>query len=158
MASHVDRPIILALSNPTALCEADPQDLILWTKGKALVATGAPFPNVVYDKVTYTIGQANNALLYPGLGLGTIVAQATQISDEMFWAAAQAVASTAKLENKGASLLPAVDELRTVSAVVAVAVVEAAVREGLAQAEIHDVVQQVEQAMWQPVYSQIEPI
>lgn len=152
MARHCERPIIFPLSNPTALIEACPNDLIEWTEGKALIATGAPFPNVEYRGINYTIGQANNALLYPGLGLGTIVARAKMISDEMFRAAADAVAKSANLHAPGASLLPSIDELRVVSATVAVAVAETALKQGLAQAELNDVVQQVYEAMWQPVY------
>ncbi len=158
MAKHVARPIIFALSNPTALIEADPADLIHWTKGKALVATGAPFPEVVYQGVTYTIGQANNALLYPGLGLGVIVSNARLISDEMFWAAAQAVSKTANLNSPGASLLPSIDTLRAVSASVAVAVAQTAIDQGLAQTDITDVVQAVEEAMYNPIYPDIVPI
>lgn len=152
MASHVERPIIFPLSNPTSLAEADPADLLKWTKGKALVATGSPFPPVQIDGVTYVIGQANNALLYPGLGLGTIVAQASQISDGMFWAAAQAVAESVTIHGKGASLLPSIDELRKVSAKVAIAVATAAQSEGHATAKLTNISQQVQDAMWEPVY------
>ncbi|MCZ2969971.1 NAD-dependent malic enzyme, partial [Acinetobacter baumannii] len=93
MASHVERPIILPMSNPTPLAEAKPADLIEWTEGRALVATGSPFEPVTYNGVTYVIGQSNNALIFPGLGLGTIVVRASVMTDGMFAAAAEAVAS-----------------------------------------------------------------
>ena len=158
MAAHCDRPIILPLSNPTRLCEADPADLIQWTDGKALIATGSPFPDVTHNGVTYVIGQANNALLYPGLGLGAIVARASKVSDGMLWAAAKAVASCADLSTPGASLLPHVSDLRAVSATVAVAVAKAAESEGLSRAELTDIVQQVQDTMWNPVYVPYEAV
>lgn len=155
MAEHVVRPIIFPLSNPTHLAEATPTDLIAWTEGRALISTGSPFMPVTYQGVTYVIGQANNAMLYPGLGLGTIVSRARRISDGMFVAAAEAVANMVKDSHPGASLLPHVENLRSVSATVAVAVAEAAAQEGLAQIKLTDTVQQVEDAMWQPVYPRI---
>lgn len=93
MASHVERPAILPMSNPTPLSEAKPQDLIEWTEGRALVTTGSPFAPVEYGGVTYEIGQANNALVFPGLGLGTIVSKARLMTDSMFVASAEAIAS-----------------------------------------------------------------
>lgn len=158
MAAHCERPIILPLSNPTRLSEADPADLIQWTDGKALIATGSPFPEVTHNGVTYVIGQANNALLYPGLGLGAIVARASRVSDGMLWAAAKAVASCADLSAPGASLLPQVSDLRAVSATVAVEVAKTAQSEGLARAELTDIVQQVQDAMWNPVYVPYEAV
>jgi malate dehydrogenase (oxaloacetate-decarboxylating) len=158
MAAHVKRPIIFPLSNPTSLSEACPSDLIEWTDGHALVVTGSPFPAVEHDGVTYVIGQSNNAFLFPGLGLGTIVAQASEISDGMFWAAAQALSKATDLSEKGAPLLPRIDELRQVSAAVAVAVAETAAKEGLAQLALTDVVQQVQDAIWNPEYSLVEGV
>jgi malate dehydrogenase (oxaloacetate-decarboxylating) len=135
--------------------EASAADLITWTDGKALVATGIPSRPVTYKGITYAIGQANNALLYPGLGLGTIVARARLISDGMFMAAARAVAGLVDAKQPGASLLPHVENLRAVSATVAVEVAKTAAREGLARAQLTDVVQQVQDAMWQPEYPQL---
>jgi malate dehydrogenase (oxaloacetate-decarboxylating) len=155
MAAHTERPIIFPLSNPTERMEATPTDLITWTDGRALIATGVPSRPVTYKGVTYTIGQANNALLYPGLGLGTIVVQARQISDSMFMAAARAVAGLVDARLPGASLLPHVENLRIVSATVAVEVAKTAAAEGLARVQLTDVVQQVQNAMWQPVYPQL---
>jgi malate dehydrogenase (oxaloacetate-decarboxylating) len=155
MAAHTERPIIFPLSNPTERMEATPADLLTWTDGRALVATGIPARPVTYKGVTYAIGQANNALLYPGLGLGTIVARARQVSDGMFMAAAKAVAGLVDARLPGASLLPHVENLRAVSATVAVEVAKAAVSEGLARAQLTDIVQQVQEAMWQPGYPQL---
>ena len=156
MAAHTERPCIFPLSNPTTLMEARPPDLINWTEGRALIATGVPWRPVTYNGVTYSIGQANNALLYPGLGLGTIVARARRISDSMFMAAARAVASLVDVHLPGASLLPHVENLRAVSATVAVEVAQTAAAEGLARTTLTNVVQQVQEAMWQPVYTQIQ--
>jgi malate dehydrogenase (oxaloacetate-decarboxylating) len=155
MAAQTERPVIFPLSNPTTLIEASAADLITWTDGKALVATGIPSPPVTYKGITDAIGQANNALLYPGLGLGTIVSRARLISDGMFMAAARAVASLVDPNRPGASLLPLVQNLRAVSATVAVEVAKTAVAEGLARAQLTDVVQQVQDAMWQPEYPEL---
>jgi malate dehydrogenase (oxaloacetate-decarboxylating) len=158
MASKVERPIIMPLSNPTSRCEALPQDLIRWTEGRALVATGSPFPPVTYEGRTYRIAQANNALIFPGLGLGVAVAKASRINEPMLEAAADAVAELSDAMTLGAALLPPVENLRMVSAAVGVAVALAAEKEGLAQVELSSPVQQVHQAMWRPEYPQIEPI
>jgi malate dehydrogenase (oxaloacetate-decarboxylating) len=156
MASHTERPIIFALSNPPPRSEATPADLIAWTDGRALIATGSPFAPVTRKGVTYVIGQISNAMLYPGLCLGAIVSQSVRISTGMFAAAASAVSSLVAVRQLGASLLPHVDDLRSVSLTVAVAVAEAAAAEGLARAELDDVVQQVQDAMWQPKYRQLQ--
>jgi malate dehydrogenase (oxaloacetate-decarboxylating) len=156
MAAHVDRPIIFALSSPSARAEANPADLISWTEGRALVATGSAFAPITYKGVTYAVAQVNNAMLYPGLGLGAIVARARTISDGMFAAAAGAVSSLVAVRQPGASLLPHIDDLRSVSATVAMAVVEAAEAEGLAAVKVGDIVQQVQDAMWQPEYRHVE--
>jgi malate dehydrogenase (oxaloacetate-decarboxylating) len=154
MSAKVERPIILPLSNPTSRIEGMPADIIAWSKGKALVATGIPLAPVEYGGVTYNIGQANNALLYPGLGLGTIVARARRVTAGMLLAAAEAVARQVDVSAPGASLLPAIENLRASSATTAVAVVEAAMRDRVATARIDNPVQAVQDAMWQPVYSE----
>src|SRR5580704_10351884 len=156
MAKHCDRPIIFPLSSPVPLAEATPADLITWTDGRALIATGSAFPPVTYRGVTYVIGQVNNAMLYPGLCLGAIVSRARRVSDGMFAAAANAVSSLVAVRQPGASLLPHVDNLRSVSATVAVAVAEAAGAEGLARVKFDDIVQQVRDAMWDPEYREIQ--
>ncbi|MGH3513820.1 MAG: NAD-dependent malic enzyme [Pseudonocardiaceae bacterium] len=156
MAAHTERPIIMPLSNPTSKCEALPEDLIRWTGGRALVATGSPFPPVLRGGITHRIAQANNALVFPGLGLGVTVARARRINQPMIAAAADAVARLSDATAPGAPLLPPIEDLRTVSAAVAVAVAVAAVEQGLAQVPVDDPVRQVHQAMWQPKYPIIE--
>ncbi|MEI2776181.1 MAG: NAD-dependent malic enzyme [Tetrasphaera sp.] len=156
-AAGVERPLILPLSNPTERIEAMPDDVIAWTKGKALVATGIPVDPVTYDGVTYTIGQGNNALLYPGLGLGTIISGARHVTDGMLLAAAEAVASQVDPTALGASLLPPVDNLRASSATVALAVARQAATDGVATTTHPDLVQAVQDAMWQPVYPKTLP-
>jgi malate dehydrogenase (oxaloacetate-decarboxylating) len=156
MARHTDRPIIFPLSSPPSLAEATPADLIAWTAGRALIATGSPFTPVTHKGITHVIGQANNAMLYPGLGLGAIVSRARLISVGMLAAAANALSSLVAVRLPGASLLPHIDDLRSVTVTVAVAVAEAAVAEGLAGVELADIVQQVEDAMWQPEYRRIQ--
>jgi malate dehydrogenase (oxaloacetate-decarboxylating) len=158
LAATVERPIIMPLSNPTSKAEAVPEDLIRWTDGRALVATGSPFPPVSYGGHTFTIAQANNALVFPGLGLGVAVVDAERVTDGMIAAAANAVAMFANATSPGAALLPPVTDLRTVSAAVAIAVARAAVGEGLAHKPLTDPVQQVYQAMWRPEYPALELI
>ena len=157
MASTVNRPIIMPLSNPTSKAEAVPEDLIRWTDGRALVATGSPFPPVSYGGRTYTIAQSNNALVFPGLGLGVAVVRARRITDAMIAAAADAVAAFAD-PTPGAALLPPVTDLRTVSAAVAIAVAQAAEEDGLTEQPLTDPVKHIHQAMWRPEYSSLEPI
>ncbi len=157
LATHTQRPIIFPLSNPTERIEAMPEDLLRWTEGRALIATGIPVGPVPYEGVTHVVGQANNALVYPGLGLGTIVARAERITDGMVAAAAQALAALVDVGGPGASLLPAVENLRSVSATVAVAVAESAAADGVARADLGDVVQQVQNAMWRPDYEPVWP-
>jgi malate dehydrogenase (oxaloacetate-decarboxylating) len=152
MSAAADRPIIFPISNPTSRIEAMPADVIAWSKGQALVATGIPVDPVDYGGVTYTIGQANNALLYPGLGLGTIVAGAAKVTAGMLLAAAEAVAGQVDVSKPGAALVPAVDNLRASSATTAVAVVKAAIADGVATRKPANPVQAVQDAMWQPAY------
>jgi malate dehydrogenase (oxaloacetate-decarboxylating) len=156
MAARTERPIIFALSHPSARVEAKPADLIAWTGGRGLIATGTPFAPVTYKGVTYVIAQVNNAMLYPGLALGAIVSRANRMSDGMFAAAANAVSSMVTVRQPGASLLPHIDDLRSVSLTVAGAVADAAAAEGLAGIELDDVIQQVQDAMWQPNYRRIQ--
>jgi malate dehydrogenase (oxaloacetate-decarboxylating) len=156
MASHVERPVIMPLSNPTSKCEALPEDVIAWTEGRALVATGSPFEPVWFGGRSYEIAQANNALVFPGLGLGVAVSKARRISAGMLAAAADAVAGLSNATRPGSALLPPVDNLRLVSATVAVAVVEAAIADGLAQVQVPDPIGMVQAAMWRPEYPTIE--
>lgn len=156
MSAGVDRPIVFPISNPTSRIEAMPADVIAWSEGKALVATGIPVPPVSYDGVTYRIGQANNALLYPGLGLGTIVAGASTVTPGMLLAAAEAVAGQVDVSTPGAALVPPVENLRASSATTAVAVVRAAIADGVATKTVENPIQAVQDAMWQPVYPAVE--
>jgi malate dehydrogenase (oxaloacetate-decarboxylating) len=158
MAAHVRRPIIMPLSNPTSHSEAQPADLIAWTEGRALIATGSPFDPVAYHGVSYQIAQANNALIFPGLGLGVTVARARRVSDGMLAAAAQALADLPEADTPGAPVLPPVRSLRAVSAAVAAAVARAAEAEGLAGVPLDDPEGQVRRAMWEPAYPAIEAI
>ena len=157
MAAHVARPIILPLTNPTAQSEAVPEDLVRWTDGRALIATGSPFPPVRFGGAVHRIGQANNALVFPGIGLGTIVARAERVSDSMLAAAAASVAALTEPGGEGASLLPDVERLREVSLAVGTAVAAQAAKEGLARAPVDHLAQRVRDAMWEPVYRPVVP-
>ncbi|MEY9929070.1 malate dehydrogenase (oxaloacetate-decarboxylating) [Catenulispora sp. GP43] len=156
MAEHTDRPLILPMSNPTDLAEATPADLLAWTGGRALIATGSPFDPVEYEGTTYQIAQANNALVFPGLGLGAIVARATRVTDAMLAAAAAAVAGRVDTDTPGSPILPPVPRLRQTSVAVAVAVARAAAEGGVAGTEVgEDIEARVRDAMWEPVYPDI---
>ena len=157
MAAHVDRPVILPMSNPTTLSEATPADLLAWSGGRALIATGSPFGPVTYEGVTYQIGQANNALIFPGLGLGALVSRARRITDHMITVAAQAVAGLADPATPGAPLLPPIDDLRTTSARVALAVAQAAAQDGVA-GQPGVTADSVDAAMWKPQYAPIHAV
>jgi malate dehydrogenase (oxaloacetate-decarboxylating) len=152
MTASCERPMIFPLSNPTSRMEAMPADLLEWSDGKALVTTGTPVAPVEYDGTTYTIGQANNVLVFPGIGLGIIVARATRLTPGMLQAAAKAVVQQASPTNLGDSLLPDVQNLREISTAVAEAVYHAAVDDGVATATQGDVRQAVLDTMWRPVY------
>jgi malate dehydrogenase (oxaloacetate-decarboxylating) len=153
MSAGVSRPVIFPLSNPTSKIEAMPADIITWSKGRALIATGLPIGPCEYNGVTYNFGQANNALVYPGLGLGTIVSGASKVTDGMLHAAAEAVAGQVDVSQPGAALLPAVENLRASSATSAIAVMKAAREDGVASKKaIGNPVQAVQDAMWQPAY------
>ena len=159
MAEHTDRPIILPMSNPTRLAEAVPAELLDWTDGRALVATGSPFEPVTRDGVTHLIGQANNALVFPGLGLGAVVARATRVTDGMLSAAAHAVAAQVDPTAPGAAILPLTDELRRTSTAVAVAVARAAAEDGVARTTIDATIEErVREAMWEPVYQPVTAV
>jgi malate dehydrogenase (oxaloacetate-decarboxylating) len=159
MASHVDRPVIMPMSNPTHLAEAFPSDLISWTDGRALVATGSPFEPAKHDGTTYEIAQVNNALVFPGLGLGVIVSRATRITDGMLLAAAQAVAAMASGHDDGAALLPRVADLRETSVLVAAAVARAAEHDGVASAPVDvGIEDRVRSSMWRADYHPVHAV
>ncbi len=158
MAKGTPRPVILPLSNPTALAEAVPSDLVRWTDGKALIATGSPFDSVIYSGTTYTIGQANNAMLFPGLALGTIVTRAHLISDGMFTAAARTIAEIVDASQLGSPILPPVSNVREVSVHIAIAVAEQAARERLARVHPTNIEVAIRDAMWEPRYRPIRAV
>ncbi|MGV9249049.1 NAD-dependent malic enzyme [Streptomyces sp. NPDC003710] len=159
MAAHVRRPVILPMSNPTRLAEAVPADLLAWTDGRALIATGSPFAPVEFEGVTYEIGQANNALVFPGLGLGAIVAGADRVTDRMLVAAAHAVAGQTDATTPGAPILPLIDRLRETSVAVAVAVARAAAQDGVAHTPVgDDIEERVRAAAWQPDYPPVKAV
>jgi malate dehydrogenase (oxaloacetate-decarboxylating) len=133
--------------------EATPADIIAWSKGKALVATGSPTPPVVYGANTYAIGQANNVLAFPGLGLGVVVSGARRVTKRMLDAAAKAIARQVDSTSAGASLLPEVTDLPTISVQVAEAVYNAAVADGVATRTHGDVPGAIRDAVWRPEYT-----
>lgn len=154
MASHVERPIIMPLSNPTSLSEAEPENLMKWTNGKCIIATGSPFPDYMYDGKRHRVAQCNNALAYPGIGLGAIASRARLLSDDMLWAATQALSECSPvLHDKMAPLLPKLAEAKMVSMRVALAVAEQARAEGLAQiGKDVDLKEHIKKLMWEPKY------
>ena len=152
MASWCAHPIIFPLSNPTELAEATAEDLIRWSDGRAMVATGVPRDPVAYRGTTYTIGQANNALIYPGLGLGSMAVDARLMTDEMISAAAHALGAFLTPEEKGAAVIPPVARLEEFSAAVAVAVATCAVQQGLNRRSVTDVKAAVEEMVWKATY------
>lgn len=158
MATHAERPVIMPLSNPTSHSEAQAADLISWTDGRALIATGSPFPPVTYRGVQYRVAQANNALIFPGLGLGVTVSRARRVSDGMLAAAADALAGLSDAAAPGAAVLPAVTSLREVSAAVAEAVARSARDEGLSDMPLDGLAERVRAAMWEPAYPAVEAI
>ena len=153
MAAHTERPIIFPLSNPTQLAEAKAQDLIQWTKGKALVATGIPADPVEYQGTKYEIGQANNALVYPGLGLGALAVNAKILSDEMISVAAHSLGGIVDSSKPGAAVLPPVEKLNVFSQTVAKAVANQAIKAHLNQNDYQDGEEAVQALRWSPVYS-----
>jgi malate dehydrogenase (oxaloacetate-decarboxylating) len=186
MAKHVDRPIIFPLSNPTRLHEAQPQDITKWTDGKALIATGSPFPPVEYNGTKTEIGmssqyllsyiirsmylrlivsaECNNSTAFPGIGLGAVLSRASRLSEKMVVAASKALAAKAPaLEDPNKPLLPDVEDVRELSLNVAKAVIQTAVKEGLAQEEgipedEKDLEDWIRAQMWEAIYRDLERV
>ncbi|MCW3158693.1 NAD-dependent malic enzyme [Micropruina sonneratiae] len=156
MAQGCERPIILPLSNPTSRSEAHPTDLLEWTDGRALIATGSPYGTLRHGEVYHTIAQANNALIFPGLGLGVSAVRAKRVTDEMIYAAAAALAGLVNEYRPGAALLPSMNDLRLVSATVAMAVARTAEEQGLARAPLSNPIDAIYQRMWKPDYPRLE--
>lgn len=156
MAAHTPRPIIMPLSNPTKLAEAKAKDLIEWTDGKALVGTGIPAADVEYNGVTYQIGQANNALMYPGLGLGLIASTATRVNAEIISQASRALGGIVDVKKPGAAILPPVAKITEFSQTIAETVAKSVVAQKLNREEITDIKEAVESAKWVPEYKSLE--
>ena len=152
MCQNTERPIIFPLSNPTELAEASAKDLIEWSDGKAFVATGIPSDNVDYKGVSYQIGQANNALIYPGLGLGMLASEAKLLTDEMIGAAAHSLSGIVDSGKPGAPVLPPFAYVAEVSSKVAEAVAKKAQEQGLAQSQETDMKKAVSELKWYPKY------
>ena len=152
MCENAERPVIFPLSNPTKLAEATAKDLIEWSNGKAFVATGIPSADVAYNGVNYVIGQANNALIYPGLGLGMLASEASLLTDEMIGAAAHALSGIVDITKPGAPVLPPFKYVAEVSLKVATAVAKKAQEQGLARATEQDMEKAVRDFRWTPKY------
>jgi len=164
MAAHVDRPIIFPLSNPTRLHEADPKDINEWSKGKALIATGSPFPPVTYNGTTYEVAECNNSTCFPGIGLGCVLSRTRLLTDAMLVAAVKALAAQSPaLKDPDKGLLPDVTDVREISVHIAKAVIRQAVEEGLAQekdipTEDADLDEWVREQMWDPMYRPLRKV
>ena len=158
MARNTDRPVIFPLSNPTDRCEATPADLCAWTDGRAVIATGSPFPPIKRNGKEYRVDQNNNAYVYPGIGLGAIVCAAHHISDGMFLAAARALAELSPARrDPHANLLPPLVDIRKISFEVALAVAKKAQAEGLAEKTSEDIMAAaIKEKMWEPAYAMYE--
>jgi malic enzyme len=157
MAKHVDRPVVFPLSNPTSSSEARPADVIAWTGGRAVVATGSPFDPVVHDGRRHVIGQANNVFIFPGVGLGAILSGAREVTDAMFHEGAAAVAAHVSPDRLAeGALYPKVSALRDVSRAIAIRVVAHVRGQG---AEAHDAIaREVDASMWYPAYVPYRPV
>ena len=152
MCANTERPIIFPLSNPTKLAEASAKDLITWSDGKAFVATGIPSGTISYKGVDYVIGQANNALIYPGLGLGMLASEASLLTDEMIGAAAHSLSGIIDITKPGAPVLPPFEYVADVSIKVAEAVANKAKEQGLARAKETNMDKAVHDLKWYPKY------
>jgi len=160
MAASAEHPIIFPMSNPTEKAEAHPSDLLKWTDGRALIATGSPFDSVKHASRTIRIGQSNNAFIFPGLTLGVIATGASRISDDMLWAAMQALSDLSPaLQSVDNGLLPTVDRLREVCLTVGTAVAQQVVDEGLAREPLTDTIEAtIERHLWTPHYLPVFPV
>jgi malate dehydrogenase (oxaloacetate-decarboxylating) len=157
MAAHIDRPIILPLSNPTSHTEVVPADALTWSDGRAIVATGSPFAPVEWKGSLHLIGQANNAFIFPGMGLGVIAVGARAVTDGMFLAAATALSERTRDDLVASGqIYPDIEEARTVAVAVANAVASCAIDEGVA-APVEDLEARIAGEMWQPDYLPIRP-
>ncbi|OTG91442.1 NAD-dependent malic enzyme [Acinetobacter sp. ANC 3813] len=156
LAENCDNPIVLPLSNPTSRVEAVPADIIEWTKGKALIATGSPFAPVNYQDRIYNISQCNNSYIFPGIGLGVIASGAKRVTDNMLMASSNALADCSpKLQDPNADLLPDLSQIQQISKVIAVKVAQAAMDDGVAPVmSLNDLQQKIDDNFWKPEYRQ----
>jgi malate dehydrogenase (oxaloacetate-decarboxylating) len=156
MCAHVERPVIFPLSNPTSACEATPSDLLGWSRGRAIVATGSPFDPVRVGDRDVSIGQGNNAFIFPGLGFGAILAEVSEVTDGMVLSAAYALADYVRETHLGAGLIyPPVDEMREVAQRVAARVIEQAFADGVARTTSTTpagAAEYVREHFWRPAY------
>ena len=154
MASHCDRPILFPLSNPTSRCEADPQDLINWTRGTAIMATGSPFAPVHYEGQEFKIAQCNNSYIFPAMGLGVLASKARRVTDEMFMASAIALKEfSPALNDPSGDLLPPLNNLRKLARHIAIAVALKAQEQGHAESTSREELERrIDEKMWQPNY------
>ncbi|HCY3099951.1 TPA: NAD-dependent malic enzyme [Staphylococcus aureus] len=152
MFKHTERPVIFPLSNPTKLSEATAQDLLKWTNGKALIGTGIPYNDIEYNGVNYSIGQANNALMYPGLGLGLIASNAKKVNQQILSAASHALGGMVNPDEPGAAVLPPVEKIHQCSRAIAKAVAQSVIDQGLNAETIDDIDKAIEAEIWYPKY------
>jgi malic enzyme len=160
MAKHVDRPVVMPISNPNSKAECTPEQAIEWTKGKAIVATGSPFPDVEYNGKRHVIGQGNNVYIFPGVGLGAIVSEVREITQDMFLLAAKTLAGFVGSDRlEVGALYPDQSELRSVSQAIAAGVVKYASHENLGRQLSDEAAEElVAAAMWYPDYIPIEAV
>ncbi|MFQ5524634.1 MAG: NAD-dependent malic enzyme [Thermoanaerobaculia bacterium] len=160
MASNTERPLVFPFSNPNRLSEAEPADVVRWTDGRALIATGSPFDPVAHEGHEHRVGQGNNAFIFPGVGLGALAAEAREITDAMFTAAADALAAAVSEDELASfSLYPAVSRLREVTRDVAVAVAVQAAADGVGrEGNLEDPAAAVDAFMWEPEYPDLVPV
>lgn len=154
MARHTERPVIFPLSNPTSRCEAHPNDLLEWTEGRAIIATGSPFPPFIYNNRVFPIAQCNNVYIFPGVGLGTIAARAHKVSDQMFLVAAKILSEhSPMLKDPQALLFPSFEHLRPICRTIAIGVALKAQEEGLApKTPLKELENAIDQLIWFPSY------
>ncbi|WP_428772418.1 NAD-dependent malic enzyme [Vibrio sp.] len=154
MHKHCERPIIFPLSNPTSRVEATPSDILRWTKGQALVATGSPFDPVVFEDKTYNIAQCNNSYIFPGIGLGVLAVKAKRVTDEMLMESSRALATCSPMAINGRGpLLPPLEAIHSVSKKIAFAVAKKAIEQGVAPEITDETLEaKIEDLFWQPVY------
>jgi malate dehydrogenase (oxaloacetate-decarboxylating) len=154
MSAHCKRPIVFPLSNPTEKCEAQPAEILLHSKGQALIATGTNFEPVEYQNRLTTIAQCNNALVFPGLGLGILLVDAKRLTKDMIWQAAKSLSTHSPIRKDNfAPLLPSLDEAKEVAKDIAIAVAQSAIEQGLARKNKNaDLKELIDKVFWEPHY------